>query len=66
VIELTQLSGKVFWVNPHQIETVESTPDTTLHMLSGKRIVVKEDLATLRARIVAYRRSLGPFEDHAD
>lgn len=65
MIELTQLSGKVFWVNPHQIETAESTPDTTLHMLSGNRIVVREDIPTLLARIAEYRRSIGSFAEHA-
>ncbi|NLJ45117.1 MAG: flagellar FlbD family protein, partial [Treponema sp.] len=40
MIELTQLSGKTFWINPHQIEYIEKNPDTTLIMLSGKRIVV--------------------------
>lgn len=63
MIELTQLSGRAFWVNPHQIETAESTPDTTLHMLSGNRIVVREDMATLRSRIVEYRRSIAAFGD---
>lgn len=63
MIELTQLSGKTFWVNPHQIETVESTPDTTLHMLSGNRIVIREDCPTLMARIVEYRRKIAAFGD---
>jgi len=61
MIELTHLGGKTFLVNPHQIESVESNPDTTLHMLSGNRIVVREDLATFRALIVAYRRSITSF-----
>ena len=65
MIELTQLSGKTFWVNPHQIETAESTPDTTLHMLSGNRIVVREDIDTLRARIVEYRRKIAGFGEQA-
>ncbi|MDA8408925.1 MAG: flagellar FlbD family protein [Treponema sp.] len=65
MIELTQLSGKIFWINPHQIETAESTPDTTLHMISGNRIVVREDIATLRAKIVEYRRSIAAFGDQA-
>ncbi len=59
MIELTQLSGKQFWLNPHQIETMERNPDTTLIMIDGKRILVREDVPTVIARIVAYRRSLG-------
>jgi flagellar protein FlbD len=63
MIELTQLSGKTFWLNPHQIEYVEKNPDTTLAMLSGNRIVVREDVATLTERIVAYRRLIGAFKN---
>lgn len=63
MIELTQLSGKTFWINPHQIETVDCNPDTTLHMLSGNRIVVREDIGTFLSRVVAYRRSIASFAD---
>ena len=27
MIELTTLSGKKFWINPHQIETMEANPE---------------------------------------
>ena len=63
MIELTQLSGKTFWLNPHQIEYIEVNPDTTLTMLSGKRIVVREPVAALLERIVAYRRQIGAFKN---
>lgn len=63
MIELTQLSGKVFYVNPHQIEYMESNPDTTLHMLSGKHIIVKETVAEVLERIVAYRSLIGAFKN---
>lgn len=63
MIELTQLSGKAFWLNPHQIEYIESNPDTTMTMLSGKRIVVREGVAEVVERIVAYRRLIGAFKN---
>jgi len=63
MIELTRLGGSVFFVNPHQIEYVESNPDTTLTMLSGKRLVVREDYQSLFDRIVAYRRQIGAFKN---
>lgn len=59
MIELTTLSGKTFYLNPHQIEQMEANPDTVLFMLSGKTMVVKEDTATVIERIVAYRRRCG-------
>ncbi len=62
MVEVTRLDGKVYYVNPHQIEYVESNPDTTLIMLSGKRLVIREDYQTLFARIVAYRKLIGAFK----
>ena len=43
MVEVTRLDGKTYYVNPHQIEYIECNPDTTLTMLSGKRLVVRED-----------------------
>ena len=63
MIEVTRLDGKVFYVNPHQIEYIESNPDTTMIMLSGKRLVIREDYQTILDRIVAYRRLIGAFKN---
>jgi flagellar protein FlbD len=61
MIELTTLSGKKFWINPHQIETMEANPDTTLGLVFGKKIVVAEKPEEVIARIIAYRRSIATF-----
>jgi flagellar protein FlbD len=61
MIELTSLSGKTMWINPHQIETMEANPDTTLGLVFGKKIVVAEKPQEVIARIVAYRRSIASF-----
>ena len=63
MIEVTRLDGKVFYVNPHQIEYIESNPDTTLIMLSGKRLGIREDYDTIFDRIVVYRRQIGAFKN---
>jgi len=63
MIEVTRLDGRSYHVNPHQIEYVEANPDTTLVMLSGKRLIVREDYQTLLERIVAYRRLIGAFKN---
>ena len=63
MIEVTRLKGKAYYVNPHQIEYIESNPDTTLVMLSGKRLVVQESVDQVRERIVAYRRLIGAFKN---
>ncbi len=63
VVEVTRLDGKPYYINPHQIEYIENNPDTTLVMLSGKRLVVKEDFPTIFKRIVEYRKLIGAFKN---
>jgi flagellar protein FlbD len=63
MIEVTRLGGKVFYVNPHLIEYIETNPDTTLIMLSGKRLVVQEDYQAVFDRIVEYRRLFGALKN---
>ncbi len=63
MVEVTRLDGTVYYINPHQIEYIERNPDTTLIMLSGKRLVVREDYQSLFDRIVGYRRLIGAFKN---
>ena len=63
MIEVTRLNGTVYYVNPHQIEYMETNPDTTLIMLSGKRLVVREDYQSVINRIVGYRKEIGTFKN---
>lgn len=63
MIKVSKLNGNCFYVNPHQIEYITEQPDVTLVMLSGKRLVVKEDYKTLFNRIVKYRSLIGAFKN---
>ena len=63
MIEVTRLGGMVFYVNPHHIEYIETNPDTTLIMLSGKRLVVQDDYQSVFDRIVDYRKLIGAFKN---
>ena len=63
MIEVTRLNGVVYYVNPHQIEYIEKNPDTTMIMLSGKRLVVREDYQSIFDRIVDYRKLIGAFKN---
>jgi flagellar protein FlbD len=63
MIEVTRLDGKTYYVNPHQIEYIERNPDTTMIMLSGKRLVVREDYQTVFTRIVEYRKLIGALKN---
>ena len=59
MIPVTRLNGEKYWINPHQIETMEMNPDVTLLMLSGKKIVIKETPEELIERIIEYRKKIG-------
>ncbi|HOT63622.1 MAG TPA: flagellar FlbD family protein [Treponemataceae bacterium] len=63
MIAVTQLNGKQYWINPHQIEAIECNPDVTLVMLSGKRVVVREKPDEVIDRIIEYRRRIGAFKN---
>ena len=63
MVKVTRLDGNQYYVNPHQIESIEQNPDTTLVMLSGKRLVVQEDYQTIFDGIVEYRRLIGAFKN---
>ena len=63
MIKVTKLGGTVFYVNPHHIEYIETNPDTTLIMLSGKRLVVQEGYQLVFDSIVAYRKLIGAFKN---
>lgn len=54
-----RLNGEIYWVNPHMIEAMESTPDLALIMLSGNRIIVKNSPEEVIEKIIAYRKKIG-------
>jgi len=59
LIKVTRLNGVEYWLNPHLIEVIEKRPDTTITLLSGKKIVVKESPEEIINKIIEYRRKLG-------
>lgn len=58
MILVHRLRGEPLFVNADLIETVESTPDTALVLVDGRRILVEEDAGTVVDRVVAFRASL--------
>ena len=62
MIEVTRLNGKKYWINPHQIESMEENPDLTLTLLSGKTVVVKDSPTEIIDKIIAYRQRIGIYK----
>ncbi|MDR2104091.1 MAG: flagellar FlbD family protein [Treponema sp.] len=63
MIKITRLDGTEYYINPHQIESIEVHPDTTLLMLSGKHVIVREKVSVVIERIIEYRRQIGAFKN---
>ncbi|MGV3489412.1 MAG: flagellar FlbD family protein [Tuberibacillus sp.] len=64
MIVLTRLNGKTFSLNAFLIEQIESHPDTTISLVTGKKIVVKESEEVVRKALIELYRTIGlvPFQ----
>ncbi len=62
MIKLTRLNNHVVAINPDHIGWVETTPDTTLFLIGGEKIIVRESLDALIALVVEFRRSVRAVE----
>ncbi len=58
LITVTRLNGKQFVINAEIIRSVESNPDTTITLMNGDHIIVKEDMQVVVRLAVDYGRSL--------
>ncbi len=56
MITLARLDGSKLTVNAEMIEFVESTPDTVISLVSGKRVIVKDPVAEVVRQVIEYRR----------
>jgi flagellar protein FlbD len=56
MIELTKLQNAKIVVNAELIEFVESTPDTLITTITGKKLMVKESVDEVIKMVVAYKR----------
>jgi flagellar protein FlbD len=67
MIDLTRLNGHRLIINCDLIKIAEATPDTTLTLITGEKLIVLETCDELMQRIVAYRSSVlsGAWPDAA-
>ena len=62
MIFLTRLNGKIFYINPELIQTVEATPDTVITLVGNTKFIVKDSPLDIAERFIEYRRkTLAPF-----
>lgn len=56
MIILTKLDGHAIVLNEEQLIFAEKTPDTVLTLAGGLRLMVRESLEDIVARVTEYRR----------
>ena len=61
MITLTRLSGSVFVLNSDLIERIDSTPDSVITLIDGKKYVVCESLDQIIDAVRAYRSEVVVF-----
>jgi flagellar protein FlbD len=58
VIALTRLNGHPVMVNSDLIEQIEETPDTVITLTSGNRLIVRDRMAEVQAKIIEFKRKI--------
>lgn len=56
MIELTSFNGKIFYLNPDLIYRMEEVPDTTITLVDGKSLIVRESAKDVVNLIISYRQ----------
>ena len=61
MIPLRRLNNQPIVVNCDLIESVESTPDTVVTLISGNKLIVRETPDEITRRVVEFKRAIyGP------
>jgi flagellar protein FlbD len=58
MIEVTRLNGKKMIVNGDLIEKIDSTPDTIISLVSGRKLLVSESLDEMLDKLFAWRQAI--------
>jgi flagellar protein FlbD len=66
VIKLTRLNNHVVAINPDHIGWADATPDTTLFLIGGEKIIIRETVDELIAQVTEFRRRVRMTEPCAN
>ena len=58
MIRLTRLNNQALNLNSDLIKFVERSPDTLITLVTGEKIVVRESVEEVLARLIEFRRSV--------
>ena len=58
MVQLTRLNGQPIMVNADLIESVETTPDTVITLVSGNKLIVRDSMEAIQQRIIDFKRKI--------
>ncbi len=58
MIALRRLNNQPIVVNADLIESLESTPDTVVTLTSGNKLIVRDTVAEIQEKVIAYKRAI--------
>ena len=56
MIALRRINGQEFVLNVDLIESIESTPDTVITLMSGKKIIVRNGIEDIVRKAIKYKQ----------
>lgn len=56
MVVLKRLNGQEFVLNADQIESIEARPDTHIKLVTGKTVVVKNEIAEVVKKCIKYKQ----------
>ncbi|UCZ55329.1 flagellar FlbD family protein [Bacillus shivajii] len=59
MVELTRLNGQPFTLNALYIEQIQAFPDTTITLINGKKLVVKETELEVAQKVESFYQKVG-------
>lgn len=58
MISLIKLNGREITINAELIESLEATPDTVVSLVTGNRLVVRNSVEDIVAKVMEYRKKI--------
>ena len=58
MISITKLNESELIINCDLIEFIEATPDTTITMTTGRKVIAKESIDEIIDRIIDFKRQI--------
>lgn len=61
MVKLTKVDGTEIYINAEEIESIESTYNSTITLRSSRKIVVIESAEEIKAKVIEYKRQINNY-----